>query len=382
MRLEKEKNMKKLRIGIIGTGEIALDHARQYKKWDDVEIVAGADLIPGKAREYLDKFGWTEATAYEGDDACEQLCARNDNDAVSVCTYNTQHARCAIAALDSGKNVLLEKPMCVTLEEGIEIMRAEKRNGKFVTIGFQPRWNPNCQKVKSIVESGELGDVYYVQIGGSRRRGIPGGTFIEKRTAAFGAIGDLGCYSLDLALNSIGYPKPLTVSAYTSNYFGKNPKYYEESERLDVDDFSAAFIRLEGKNGEDIILDYRMAWAMHMDNCSPFVILGKDAGLKAVVPEPVPMWGSIMNGWFGHLYEMRDIGGSPMTVELPLSPKKIDDISADMWTKKVRTFIDACFTNGPAPVPTSQIIYNQAIIDAMVRSAAERREVKVEIPEV
>ena len=79
---------------------------------------------------------------------------------------------------------------------------------------------------------------------------------------------------------------------------------------------------------------------------------------------------------------MRDIGGSPMTVELPLSPKKIDDISADMWTKKVRTFIDACFTNGPAPVPTSQIIYNQAIIDAMVRSAAERREVKVEIPEV
>ena len=272
--------MKKLRIGIIGTGEIALDHARQYKKWDDVEIVAGADLIPGKAREYLDKFGWTEATAYEGDDACEQLCARNDIDAVSVCTYNTQHARCAIAALDSGKNVLLEKPMCVTLEEGIEIMRAEKRNGKFVTIGFQPRWNPNCQKVKSIVESGELGDVYYVQIGGSRRRGIPGGTFIEKRTAAFGAIGDLGCYSLDLALNSIGYPKPLTVSGYTSDFFGKNPKYNgADAARFSVDDFAAAFVRLEG----GIILDFRIAWAMHVNTPGDTIIFGTEGALPTLL---------------------------------------------------------------------------------------------------
>lgn len=360
----------KLRIGIIGTGGIAHAHANAYKSFNDVEVVAGADIIPGKARAFLDEFGWTDATAYED---CESLCARDDIDAVSICTYNTQHAPCAIAALESGKHVLLEKPMCVTLAEGIEIMRAEKKSGKILTVGFQPRYNNNCRKIKRIVESGTLGKVYYVQIGGSRRRGIPGSTFIDGDKAAFGAIGDLGCYSLDLSLNSIGYPKPLTVSAYTSDYFGKNPKYYGESDRFSVDDFSAAFIRLEG----DIILDYRMAWAMHMDICSDFVILGTDAGLKATAPHPNPLWGSIISGDIAGLYLMHDECGEPVT-----TPLSLERTNFDIFTMKVRDFVNAVKNGGNAPIPTSQIIYNQAIIDAMVTSAKEHCEIKIDIPEI
>lgn len=360
----------KLRIGIIGTGGIAHAHANAYKTFPDVEIVAGADIIPGKARAFLDEFGWTNATAYE---TCEELCERDDIDAVSVCTYNSQHAVCAIAALESGKHVLLEKPMCVTLEEGIEIMKAEKKSGKILTIGFQPRYNNNCRKIKRIVESGELGKVYYVQIGGSRRRGIPGRTFIDHEKAVFGAIGDLGCYSLDLSLNSIGYPKPLSVSAYTSDFFGKNPKYYSESERFSVDDFSAAFIRLEG----DIILDYRMAWAMHMDICSDFVILGTDAGLKATAPHPNPLWGSIIDGNLSGLYLMHDQCGEPVT-----TPLTLETTNDNIFTMKVRDFVDAVQNHRPAPIPTSQIIYNQAIIDAMLISAREKEEIKINIPEI
>ena len=104
----------KLRIGIIGTGGIAHAHARAYQSFDDVEVVAGADIIPGKAREFLDEFGWTNAAAYE---SCAELCARDDIDAVSVCTYNSTHAVCAIAALQSGKHVLLEKPTGVHTAE-------------------------------------------------------------------------------------------------------------------------------------------------------------------------------------------------------------------------------------------------------------------------
>ncbi len=360
----------KLRIGIIGTGGIAHAHANAYKTFDDVEIVAGADIIPGKARAFLDEFGWTDATAYE---SCDELCKRDDIDAVSICSYNSQHAVCAIAALESGKHVLLEKPMCVTLEEGLAIMRAEKKSGKILTIGFQPRYNNNCRKIKRIVESGELGKVYYVQIGGSRRRGIPGRTFIDHDKAVFGAIGDLGCYSLDLSLNSIGYPKPLSVSAYTSDFFGKNPKYYNESDRFSVDDFSAAFIRLEG----DIILDYRMAWAMHMDICSDFVILGTDAGLKATAPHPNPLWGSIIDGNLSGLYLMHDQCGEPVTTPLTLEPTH-----ENIFTMKVRDFVDAVKNHRPAPIPTSQIIYNQAIIDAMLISAREKQEIKIEIPEI
>ena len=361
---------RKLRIGIIGTGGIAHAHANAYRSFPDVEVVAGADIIPGKARKFLDEFGWTDAAAYESH---EELCRRDDIDAVSICTYNGQHAVCAIAALESGKHVLLEKPMCVTLAEGIEIMRAEKKSGKIITIGFQPRYNNNCRKIKSIVESGRLGKIYYVQIGGSRRRGIPVSTFREKDKAVFGAIGDLGCYSLDLSLNSIGYPKPLSVSAYTSDYFGKNPKYYAESDRFSVDDFSAAFIRLEG----DIILDYRMAWAMHMDICSDFVILGTDAGLKATAPSPNPLWGSIISGDIAGLYLMHDELGEPVTTPLTLVSTPYD-----IFNKKVRDFVDAVENDRPAPIPTSQIIRNQAILDAMLTSAREKCEIKIDIPEI
>lgn len=361
--------MKKLRIGIIGTGGIAGAHADVYKTFDDIEIVAGADIVPGKARAFLDRFGWNEAAAYNSH---EELCARDDIDAVSICTYNSQHAVCAVDALQSGKYVLLEKPMCVTLDEGLDIMRAEKSSGKFVTVGFQPRYNENCREIKRIVESGKLGKIYYVQVGGSRRRGIPGGTFIDRDKAAFGAIGDLGCYSLDLSLNSIGYPRPLTVSAYTSDYFGKNPKYYSEASRFSVDDFSAAFIRLEG----DIILDYRMAWAMHMDICSEFCILGTDGGLKAKAPDPPPLWGSIIGGDMAALMYMHDDEkGNPVTEAVPLP-----NTPHDHFWLKIRDFVDAVKEGRSAPIPTSQIIYNQAIIDGMVRSAQCGHEVEIIIP--
>lgn len=142
---------KKLRIGIIGTGGIAHAHANAYKQFDDVEIVAGADIIPGKARKFLDEFGWTEATAYENH---EELCARDDIDAVSVCTYNSQHAAPTICALTSGKDVMLEKPMCVTLDEAKAIRAVEKATGHFVTVGFQPRYGANVKKVREVISSG------------------------------------------------------------------------------------------------------------------------------------------------------------------------------------------------------------------------------------
>ena len=162
---------KKLRVGFIGCGWIAGSHIKSFLKQPDVEIVAGCDLVPGKAKAFFEKYGVTGAkTDYASHK--EMIADKSLHlDAVTICTYNRQHANCAIDALNAGVNVLLEKPMCVTLDEAIDLLRAEKKSGKILTIGFQPRYNNNCRKIKRIVESGELGKVYYVQIGGSRRRG-------------------------------------------------------------------------------------------------------------------------------------------------------------------------------------------------------------------
>ena len=366
---------KKLRIGIIGCGWIAESHIRSYKRMPDVEIVAGCDLIPGKAQAFMEKF---EIDGAKTDYASHKEMLDDESlalDAVSICTYNRQHALPTIYALKKGVHVMLEKPFTVTLDEAIEVMKAEKESGKILSIGFQPRLDANMQMIKKIVDSGELGKIYYIQTGGGRRRGIPtpfGTTFIEDKTAGLGALADIGCYSLDMVLNAIGYPKPLTVTGYKSNFFGKDPNTYpnhpEYADLFGVDDFAAAFIRLEG----GIILDFRIAWAMNIDTPGDTVILGTKGGLR--IPSTECWNGSVG----GPMKIYKTIGGINMETEVPLA--KADGVS--LFDKKIRSFLDAIKNNGTAPVPSSQIVYNQAILDGIAKSAELGHEVEIRIPTV
>ena len=367
----------KLRVGIIGTGGIAKSHIKGYLEFPDVEIVAGADIVPGKAKAFFEEFGVEGAKCYESH--TEML---NDDslklDAVSICTYNCTHAECTIEALKKGIHVLLEKPMCVTVDEAVRMIEAEKESGKILSIGFQPRFDPNMKMVKAVVESGELGDIYYIQTGGGRRRGIPvfpeKTTFVEKNTGGIGALGDIGCYSLDMVLNAIGYPKPLTITGYTSDFFGKDPNYIryagcpELADKFGVDDFAAGFIRLEG----GIILDFRISWAMNLDTPGDTIILGTKAGLR--IPSTDCWNGSIG----GPLVVYREVAGKQIQYEIPM----IENHGINCFYEKLRSFLDAIKEGGTAPVPTSQIFYNQIILSGIADSAKLGHEIEVKIPEI
>lgn len=363
---------KKLRIGIIGTGGIANSHIASYKKQPDVEIVAGADLIPGKAEKFF-KENEVEAKAFTD---YKEMIDTMKLDAVSVCTYNRTHKECTVYALEHGLHVLLEKPMTVTLEEALEICRAEKKSGKIVSVGFQPRFDANMQMIKKIVQSGELGRVYYVQTGGGRRHGIPvswSETFIENDKAGLGALGDIGCYSIDLVMNALGNPKPLTVTGTATDYFGKTPEAYSQvgkpecAKKFSVDDFASAYIRLEG----GIVLDFRIAWYMHLNTSGDTIIMGTKGSLRIPSTE---CW----NGSFWKpLTIYHDVAGEPVETVVPLLPQ-----TPDLFDKKIRSFLDAVISGGEAPVPTSQIIYNQAILDGIQRSSQCGREVEINIPEI
>ncbi len=374
---------KKLRIGIIGTGGIAFAHIEAYKdrakKVGDIEIVAGCDIIPGKAEEFFKANGVDNVRCYTSH---EEMLEKEHLDAVSVCTYNRQHAAPTICAMKHGVNVLLEKPFAVTLEECVEMMRVEKETGKILTIGFQPRFDKNMQQIKRIVESGELGDVYYIQTGGGRRRGIPAGddktTFIEDETAGVGALGDIGCYALDMVLNAIGYPTPLTVSGFKTDFFGKDPETYSFynknpemiASKFGVDDFAGALIRLEG----GVVVDFRIAWAMNINTPGDTIILGTKGGLR--IPSTDCWNGSVG----GPMTLYKECAGQSVETVLPILSDSPQDGS--LWDRKIGSFIDAIKTGGKAPVPTSQIIKNQAIIDGIVRSSDLGREVEISIPEI
>ena len=368
---------RKVRVGIIGCGWIAEAHVLSYLAQPDVEIVAGADLIPGKAEEFFTRLG-VEGVKYYGHHT-EMLADKDlQLDVVSVCTYNRTHAECTIDSLKAGLDVLLEKPLCVTQDEAVAICKAEKETGRMVSVGFQPRMDENMKMIKKIVESGALGQVYYIQTGGGRRRGIPtpnGTTFIEDSTAGLGALGDIGCYSLDMVLNAIGYPKPLTVSGYKSAFFGKRADYCdyvqqghpEYAEKFQVDDFAAAFIRLEG----GIVVDFRIAWAMNIDTPGDTVILGTEGGLR--IPSTECWNGSVG----GEMTLYHEVCGLQTETKIPIIPA-----TENIFDLKIRSFLDAHKNGTPAPVPTSQILYNQAILSGIATSSDLGREIQLEIPEI
>ena len=367
------KTGRKLRIGFIGTGGIANSHMKAYKQFDDVEVVAGADLIEGKAADFFAKYDLPDVKCYTD---YKQMIAENELDAVSICTYNREHAVPAMYAMQHGLHVLLEKPMTVTLDEAVELCRVEKETGKILSIGFQPRFDPNMQEIGRIVRSGVLGKIYYIQTGGGRRKGIPAQgektTFIRNETAGIGALGDIGCYSLDMVLNALGYPKPITITGYKSAYFGTDPNYYydhpENASVFGVDDFAAAFIRMEN----DIILDFRISWAMHMDTPGDTIIMGTKGSLR--IPSTDCWNGSVG----GPMTIYTEVAGQQTQYQIPIL--KLTGLGR--VERKVRSFLDAILTGGTSPVPTSQIIINQAIIDGIAKSAELGREIRVEIPEI
>ena len=179
-----------------------------------------------------------------------------------------------------------------------------------------------------------------------------------------------------MALNAFGYRKPVTVSAYASDYFGKNPEYYDPVKgggEFSVDDFTCALIRFE----DGLVMDFRMSWAMHMDTMGDTLFLGTEAGLKVKSPRLGEPWGGAWDGTIGPVYLYTDINGNHVETKVPLKAQPFDRFYA-----KVRDFVDAVKTGGPAPIPASQILYNQAIIDGIYRSSQSGREVELDIPEI
>ncbi len=359
--------MADVRVGIIGAGGIAGAHARRYADISEAAVTAVADIVPGRAQAFIDRQGWHGARAFTDH---RELLASGLVDAVDICTYHRGHHRPAVDALEARIPVLVEKPLSVDLVEAVEMVRASERSGAILSVGFQTRYEPRLQAARRLVADGVLGNVYYAEVGGGRRRGIPATpgkeppTFISKEAAGGGAILDIGCYSIDTAMFLLGHPRPLSVLAMTADHFGKggrttgNRMGKWDPERFEVEDFGAAFVRLEGGAG----LMFKIAWAMHLDTLGPTFFLGTEAGLR-LDPEPT-------------LYRDEHGFATQTTVAVPPAPKNFD-----AFRQKIQSFVIAVRDGGPAPIPGRQVLLEEAILDGIYRSAAAGREATIELPE-
>ena len=172
-------------------------HLKSYLRLPNVETVALAVLEEPRLHELGERYG--VPNLYRD---YEELVARDDLDAVSICAPNHLHAPVAIAALISGKHVLCEKPLARTGAEAEGIVRTAREVGRVVHIAFTQRERRDVQVLKRHILDGNLGRIYYAKATWMRRNGIPGvGTwFTNKEMAGGGPLIDLGAHMIDMAL--------------------------------------------------------------------------------------------------------------------------------------------------------------------------------------
>ncbi|MCS7104351.1 MAG: Gfo/Idh/MocA family oxidoreductase [Thermofilaceae archaeon] len=349
--------MKKLKVGIIGAGGIANNHAHYYRELPDVELSAVADVAQDRAREFALRWGIPPDGVFS---EFSEMLRSVELDAVSICTPHKVHAKPAVEALKRGIHVLVEKPMASCGSEALEMYKAARSSGKILMVGFQTRWSPELRVAKRIVASGALGRVYYAETTlGGRRRGIPGSaTFTKKDLAGGGVLLDLGCYAIDNIMFVLGHPKPLAVSASIESAVGGQKDALVEGgwawnpESFEVEDFVSAFIRFE--NGLTVLL--KESWAMHLETLGSPFILGTKGGLRL---SPLELyrdeWGYMANTSF----------------KLP---------QVDIYRERIRNFVEAVKKGGPSPIDPREIVMEMFIIDSIYESASKRKEVDVKLP--
>lgn len=192
--------MKKIRIGIIGLGGIANKHIDELLQQEGAKITAICDISPAAIAEKNKRLGLAPEKCYEDYRA---LIADAEVDAVEICTPNHLHAPMAIAALQAGKPVNLEKPIAMTSEEAARICAAQKESGALGMTCFSYRFKPAVRYAKHLVESGSLGKIVGLNVAYLKDSALWEGRKLEwrfvKEYACSGVIGDLGVHLIDLA---------------------------------------------------------------------------------------------------------------------------------------------------------------------------------------
>ena len=276
--------MKKTGIAVIGCGNIARSaHIPAYIKNPKAEILYFCDIIPERAQEMVDQYGVGKAIA-----DYHEVLADPAVEAVSVCTPNDVHSIIAIAAMKAGKDVLCEKPAARIYSEALEMQKVRRETGRLLNIGVCNRFNTSVNKIKELIDAGELGELYHVYISFRDHRSIPGlgGAFTTKAIAGGGALIDWGVHFLDLVMYCCGDPAPKTVSGQAFSKLGVDMANYTYTNMwagppkldgiYDVDDSVTALIRTAGP-----VITVHGAWAQNIGVREMYVdFIGDKAGIR------------------------------------------------------------------------------------------------------
>ena len=354
--------MSKIKVAVIGCGNIAnAAHIPSYLKNDGVEIKYFCDIIPERAEKCVEKYGCGKAVFDYHD-----FLNDPELDAVSVCTHNDLHSVIAIDFLKAGKHVLCEKPAARILSEALEMQKVAHETGKVLNIGVCNRFNTYVMKIRELIESGELGEVYHVYASFRKHRSIPGigGDFTIKAKSGGGTLIDWGVHFLDLILYCCGDPKPLSASGEAFCKLGKDIKNYvytgmwaqdsaDMNGTYDVDDSVVGIVRTDGP-----VVSFNGAWAQNVGEDEMYIdFMGDKAGIRLNYCSDFRIW-SVKNG---------------MLTETQVSAQ-----TTDMYENEINDFIRCIKTGDRNQQYIDYAVETSKIMQAIYDSSDKHCEIKID----
>ena len=350
-----------MKLLVVGGG--GREHAiiRSLRKNPNVEVYAFCDIRKDRLKEMGEKYGVTRL--YTDKDV--MLRELPELDAVSVCTWNSQHAPCTIAALKAGKHVLCEKPMATSAKGAEEMKKAAEESGKLLMVGFVRRFGNDCAIVKDFIDHDYFGDLYYAKATYLRRNGSPGGWFGDKKMSAGGPLIDLGVHVIDLTRYLLGNPKPVSVYGAVFHKLGdrhelKDKKGYTASsatgkEEFNVEDLATAMIRYD--NGAVVSVEASFSLNIKQDE-GKIELFGTKAGAKL---DPELELYSQQNGYMNN-------------VQLCMPTALSFD---GLFEQEINHYIDCLVHGTPCKAPAEDGITLMKILDAIYESASTGHEVVI-----
>jgi len=338
--------MGKLGVLVLGPGWVAGEHIKGYCTSENTEIKSIVGMMPqdaDAAKSYMDKFDFQ---ADYSEDFQKEL-ERDDIDIVSICLINNLHYKYTLQAVKAGKHVLVEKPLCFTIEELKELKQAVEEAGVKSMVGHVARWYPAIANAHKLVDENKLGTIFY---GESDYWHEVHGDWKTKTATSGSSLLMGGCHSVDLLRWFMGMDREVVeVFAYSNGPYRRKD--------FDFDPNISGMLKFKdggvGKIGSS--LETSMPYVLH------YQFMGTDGCIRNS-DYFLTSWG-----------DKKDVGFKKLEGQAADDP----DVSHHPFPEEVQYFIDCVVDNVEADLSIPNSYHTYEIVFAMTESAKTGKAVQL-----
>jgi len=340
--------MRKLKVGIIGTGWVSGEHMAAYQVNPYTEVVAVCARTVEGAEKKLKEYGFCAKIYTE----IEDMLKKEDIDIVSICTPNHFHPEETILVAEYKKHILIEKPAALNEKDLNDMLKAVKKNRVKTLVSFVLHWNPLLITIDKLLKDDAIGEIYYGEV--DYFHGI--GPWYKqykwnvKKEIGGSSLLSAGCHAIDAILWFFG-KKPIEVFSYSTRNKNKDFKDYE------YDPTSVTLIKFEDRKIGKV--------ASSLDCKNPYIFNVELFGSKGAIRN---------NKIFSHKYP-----GQTDFATIPTILPDSGDVRHHPFEGEINHFVD-CILQDKKPFPDLEdsAITHRLIFSADL-SAKEGRPVKINL---